>query len=270
MRKIKLKSEKEVEIMAEGGEILTNLLLTLTRKLELGMRTDDLDKSAALFLKQAGAESSFKNYDGFPAHICVSINEELVHGLPGDYILKENDLISIDVGVFYKGFHTDSAFTHILGAGSSESIKLVQTCYSSLQAGISQMKIGNRVGDIGKAIEKRVKKANMSVIDSYCGHGIGRNLHEDPNVYNMAVKRKTALIEEGMVLAIEPIISIKNGKTEEIKGKIVTIDRSLSAHFEQTVAIYQGKTKVLTNFFHILEELSLLCPKLNPCLHHIF
>ena len=226
--------------MREGGKILAEILKKLEKAVKPGITTNDLEKLADELILSYGVESSFLGFDGYPNILCTSLNDEVVHGVPSGRVLKEGDLLKIDMGVLHRGFHTDSATTVLVG-NKEDSVKrnLIQTTKEALEIGISKAKVGNTLGDIGVAIQKHVEDKGFNVIRDLVGHGIGRELHEPPQVLNYGKAGTGEKLVSGMVIAIEPMVvtgkwQIKNGKDGYA---FVTKDGGLSAHFEHTVAI---------------------------------
>jgi len=246
---INIKTEKEIEIMKEGGKILAEILKKLEETVKPGITTNDLEKLARELVLSYGVKSSFLGFDGYPNILCTSINDEIVHGLPSDRVLKEGDLLKIDMGVLHKGFHTDSAITVLVGnRGDLVKRNLIQTTKESLEIGISKAKAGNTLGDIGSAIQKYIEDRGFNVIRDLVGHGIGRELHEPPQVLNYGKAGQGEKLVAGMVIAIEPMVvtgkwGIKNGKDGYA---FVTKDGGLAAHFEHTVAITENGPLILT------------------------
>ncbi len=244
---IQVKSEKEIATMKEGGAILAEIMDKLKKEALPGKSTMELNRLAeSLFLKYG--KPSFKGHDGFPSAVCLSLNEEAVHGVPSERILKEGDILSLDLGLFYKNFHTDMAITVPIGKVDSETAKLIKTTKKALKAGIKEAKEGNTFKDIGKAIEKYVESQNFVVIKNLCGHGIGKELHEEPQILNFSTKDAGPEIKKGMVFCIEPIIGNGSWEIEIAKNGFTykTKDNSLSAHFEHTLAITAKGTEILT------------------------
>jgi methionyl aminopeptidase len=253
-----LKSPAEIEIMAEGGKILAKILKELEKKVKPGITTKELDGFAESLILKSGGECSFKGYEGFPNCLCTSINEEIVHGLPSDRILKEGDIISLDLGIFFKGFHSDMATTvpvlnpsagrTRVGKVSPEILRLIQVTKKALKRGIKKSRIGNTFGDIGNTIQRYVESQGFNVIRDLCGHGIGRELHEDPEVLNFGKRHTGEKIREGMVFCIEPMVSMGDYKIKKSKNGYtwLTADDSLSAHFEHMVAVTKNGCQVLT------------------------
>jgi methionyl aminopeptidase len=247
---IQLKSAREIDLMAQGGQILARSVEMLRAAVRPGMSTLDLDKLAEDFIRShEGATPAFKGLYGFPGSICSSINSEIVHGIPSPRrILKEGDVISIDVGVGYKGYFTDSATTVPVGQVSYEAAQLLEVTQRALDAGIAAAVLGNHVGDIGAAVQAVVEAAGLSVVRDLVGHGIGVEFHEEPQVPNYGKPKRREKLVSGLTIAIEPMVNIGGPATKTLSDRwtIVTLDGSLSAHFEHTVAITEGGTRVLT------------------------
>jgi len=247
------KTEEDIQVIRESARVLGLVHGEVAKRIRPGVKTKDLDKVAEEFIQDHGGSPSFKNYHGFPAALCISVNETVVHGFPGGYELKDRDIISIDCGVLYKGFHSDSAYTYPLPEASAEVLNLLDRTYESLFAGIEQAKAGNRIGDIGFAIQTYVEKFGYGVVRELVGHGVGKDLHEDPEVPNYGRRGKGMKIVPGMVFAIEPMINMgtKSVVQEEDGWTIRTQDKKPSAHFEHMVAIYQDRTEILTTHEYI-------------------
>ena len=247
---IQLKSQREIEIMAHGGKILADTVKLLEKSVKPGMTTADLDRIADDFIRShPGAVPSFKGLYNFPASICSSINNEIVHGIPSKKrVLNEGDLISIDVGVQYEGYHTDSATTVAVGQVNEESRRLLEVTRRSLDAGVAQARAGNHLGDIGAAIQAVVEAAGFSVVRDLVGHGIGTGFHEEPQVPNYGKPNRGIRLAPGLTIAIEPMVNVgKPGiRTMPDKWTVVTVDGKRSAHFEHTVAITENGPRVLT------------------------
>jgi len=247
---IQLKSAREIDIMAEGGRILGATVQMLRGVARAGMSTMDLDAIAEEFIRShAGAVPAFKGLYGFPGSVCTSINHEIVHGIPSKKrVLQDGDVISIDVGVGYKGYFTDSATTVAVGEISAEAHRLLQVTQASLEAGIAVAVLGNHIGDIGAAVQKVVEDAGFSVVRDLVGHGIGVAFHEDPQVPNYGKPKRREKLVPGLTIAIEPMVNVGAPQTRTLSDKwtIVTQDGSLSAHFEHTVAITDQGPRVLT------------------------
>ena len=247
---IQLKSQREIEIMARGGRILADTVKLMERSVKPGMTTADLDRIAEEFIMgHAGAKPSFKGLYNFPASICSSINNEIVHGIPSrKRVLSEGDVVSIDVGVFYEGYHTDSATTVAVGEVSEESRRLLQVTRDALEAGVLAARAGNHLGDIGAAVQEIVEAAGFSVVRDLVGHGIGAAFHEEPQVPNYGKPKRGIRLVPGLTIAIEPMVNVgKPGiRTMPDKWTVVTVDGTRSAHFEHTVAITENGPRVLT------------------------
>lgn len=242
------KSPEELDKMRRSGKILASCLDRLEEMIEPGVSTADLDQAFAQMLAEAGADASFKGYRGFPASICASPNEVIVHGIPGPDPMEEGDIVSIDLGVFYEGFHTDSAWTFPVGKVAPDTQRLLDVTRSSLEAAIKQCEVGNRVGDIGYAVEQVVEPQGFSLVQEYAGHGVGRSLHEEPWVPNYGPPGRRERLAVGMTMAIEPMVNLGGPETKTLDDgwTVVTADGSLSAHFEHTVAITEEGPEVLT------------------------
>ena len=246
---INIKTEKEIEIMKEGGRILAEILNKLANTVKPGITTNNLEELARELVLSYGVKSSFLGFDGYPNILCTSLNDEVVHGIPSDRVLKEGDLLKIDMGVLHEGFHTDSATTLVVGGRGDNTInKLIQTTMEALEIGISKAKVGNMLGDIGSAIQKHVEDRGFNVVRDLVGHGIGRELHEPPQVLNYGKSGQGDKLVAGMVIAIEPMVvtgkwAIKNGKDGYA---FITKDGGLAAHFEHTVAITDVGPLILT------------------------
>jgi methionyl aminopeptidase len=245
---ITIKSPKELECMRQAGWVVANILSILQKAIAPGMKTKDLDVIASRDIKRLGAKPSFKGYRGFPATICVSINEEIVHGIPGNKLIKEGDLVKIDAGAIVDGFQGDSAITVGVGNISQKAQTLIEVTRTALSVGISAAKCGARIGDVSAAIQEFVETQGYSVVREYVGHGIGRALHEEPQVPNYGEPGKGPLLRPGMALAIEPMVNLGDWRTRSLKDgwTVVTADGSLSAHFENTIAITEDEAEILT------------------------
>lgn len=245
---IKIKSEREIDLLKKAGHIVYLTHQYLKPYIKEGISTAKLDKLAEKFIRSKGAIPSCKGYEGFPATLCVSINEEVVHGIPGNRKLKNGDIVSIDVCACYKGYHGDSAWTYAVGEISSEKQRLLNFTEEALYEGLKQIKPGNRIGDISNAIEVYATKHNLGVVKELVGHGVGSSLHEEPDVPNYGKKGTGPILKEGMVIAVEPMLNygtadiymLDNGWT------IVTDDDSPSAHFEHTVVVTRDGYEILT------------------------
>jgi methionyl aminopeptidase len=248
-----LKTDSEIDIMRRGAHILSKLHGVLASYVKPGVKTKVIDDIAEEFILDSGALPSFKGYNGFPASTCISINDQVVHGVPNNYSLKEGDIVSIDCGVLYSGFHTDSAYTHVLGDVSSDIFKFLKISKESLYLGIENALVGAKLGNVGYAIQSHVESNGYSVVRELVGHGIGRKLHEDPEVPGYGIKGKGLTLESGMVLAIEVMINFGNKEVFcDVDGFVYrTLDGSYSCHFEHTVALLNSGTEILTTFEYI-------------------
>jgi methionyl aminopeptidase len=256
---INYKTEDDIKIIKEGAEILGRAHAEIAKLINVGIRTKELDRVAEAFILDNGGYPSFKGYNGFPYALCISVNDHVVHGFPGDYMLKEGDIISIDCGVYYKGFHSDCAYTYPVGSIDDETKMLLAITKQSLYVGIEQTVAGNRIGDIGFAIQAFVEEHGYSVVRELVGHGLGRNLHESPEVPNYGKRGKGILLKEGLVIAIEPMVNMgrRNVVQEKDGWTIRTQDRKPSAHFEHTLAITKHGTEILTTHKYIEEILGI-------------
>jgi methionyl aminopeptidase len=247
-RGITLKSPREIEFMRQAGKVVAQTIATLVEALRPGMKTADLDDIAVQEIQRLGAKPSFKGYLGYPRTICVSVNNEIVHGIPGDRVIQEGDLVSLDVGAVVEGFHGDSAVTVGVGKVSPVVTELIVVTREALERGVAAATHGSRVGDISWAVQSFVEEKGYSVVREYVGHGIGRALHEEPQVPNFGSPGSGALLRKGMVIAIEPMVNIGTWQTRVLEDDwtVVTADGSLSAHFENTLVITEGDAEVLT------------------------
>ena len=252
------KSDKDIQTIKDSAQILGKVHAEVAARIKPGVKTKELDKIAEEYIRDHHGVPSFKNYGGFPASLCISVNEIVVHGFPGSYELKEGDIISIDCGVLFNGFHSDSAYTYPLEGVKKEVLDLLNRTYDSLYLGIEQAKVGNRIGDIGFVIQNYVEQFGYGVVRELVGHGVGKNLHEDPEVPNYGKRGKGTKIVPGMVFAIEPMINMgtKNVVQERDGWTIRTTDRKPSAHFEHMVAIFENRTEILTTHEYLEEAYS--------------
>ena len=243
-----IKSPKEIEIMRQAGRIVAAVLDVLKRSIVPGMTTGELDAITARELSQRDASSSFKGYRGFPAHLCVSVNNELVHGIPGNRVLREGDIVSLDFGAYFHGFHGDAALTVGVGEISPEAEALLQATEGALKAGIASAHSGAHLSDISAAIQSFVESRGFSVVREYVGHGIGREMHEEPQIPNFGPPGEGPLLQKGMTLALEPMVNAGGWHTKVASDQwtVTTADGSLCAHFEHTIAIAEGEPEILT------------------------
>ena len=241
-----IKSDEEIVIMRKCGKILAAILDKVRAEVRPGIKTGQLDIIMAEESEKRGVIPSFKNYRGFPANLCVSVNDEIVHGIPGERILQEGDIVSLDVGAKLNGFHTDAAITIGMGQISKEAEELIAITEGSLQSGIAQAVSGAQIGDISFAIQHHVESKGFSVVREYTGHGVGRDLHEDPQIPNFVVG-KGPLLRKGMALAIEPMVNVGDWRTKLAANQwtVLTADGSLSAHFEHTIVITDNGAETL-------------------------
>jgi methionyl aminopeptidase len=242
------KSEQEIEAMARSGRVVADTLALLGESLRPGVTTRELDEIAEEYIRSQGGAPTFKGYHGFPASICTSPNSMVVHGIPGDYRIEDGDLLSVDVGVTLEGFVADSAYTFSVGSISDQIQRLLDVGQGALEAGISEARAGNHVGDISAAVQRTVEEGGFSVVKSLVGHGIGRSMHEEPQIPNWGEPGRGPLLAPGMTLAIEPMINAGSADVfvADDRWSISTDDGSLSAHFEHTVAITDGAPRILT------------------------
>jgi methionyl aminopeptidase len=245
-----LKSADEVAKMRVAGSIVAETIETVLAAVRAGVSTADLDAVAEGFIRDRKATPSFKGYRGFPASICASLNEEVVHGIPSPRrILKEGDVLSLDFGAIWDGYHADSAITVFVGEPpSAEAEKLVRVTEEALEAGISQIRPGGRLSDISHAVQQVVEGAGFSVVREYVGHGVGRSLHEDPQIPNYGLPGRGPELRPGLVVAVEPMVTMGDWKTRVLADDwtVVTADRSLAAHFEHTIAVTEDGSEVIT------------------------
>lgn len=246
---IEVKSAREIELMKESGRILEIVHDELGKALKPGMSTLDIDRMGEEIIRSFGCIPSFLNYNGYPASICVSVNEEVVHGIPSKKrILQEGDIVSLDAGVIYKGYHSDAARTYGIGEISKEAKQLIDVTRECFFEGIKYAKAGNHLFDISGAIGRYAEKFGYGVVRDLCGHGIGTKLHEDPQIPNYVMDRKGALLKPGMTLAIEPMINMGTWEVKWLDDDwtVISKDHSLSAHYENTVVITDGEPELLT------------------------
>ncbi len=245
---ISIKSDREIELLSIAGNVVYQTHCYLKPFVKPGITTKELDKLAEKFIRSKGCTPSFKGYEGFPSTLCTSINQEVVHGIPSNRKLKNGDIISIDIGACYKGYHGDSAWTYQVGDVSDDAKYLMEHTEKSLFVGLNEVKAGNHVGDIGAAIEEYAHKHNLAVIEELVGHGVGTNVHEEPDVPNYGTRGTGPVLREGMVIAIEPMLTLGSKEIVILDNDwtIETEDYSLSAHYEHTVAVTKDGYKILT------------------------
>jgi len=243
-----IKTEDEVAAMRRAGRIVAMILKIMVEEIKPGMETKELDAIAVRELERHGARSSFKGYHGFPASLCVSVNNEIVHGIPGKRVLREGDIVSLDFGAIYDGFQGDAALTAGVGRISRKAEALIETTKGTLKAGIDAARAGARLGDVSHAIQNYAESRGYSVVREYTGHGIGRDMHEEPQIPNFGLPDTGPVLKKGMTLALEPMVNTGDWRTRvgEDRWTVFTADGSLSAHFEHTIAITDGEPEILT------------------------
>ncbi|HPQ39512.1 MAG TPA: type I methionyl aminopeptidase [bacterium] len=243
-----LRSDHEIDILRQANQIVADALSVIESEIREGVTTEYLDTCCEDVIRSRNAAPAFKGYRGFPNALCISINEEVVHGIPGSRMLRDGDIVSCDVGVLYKGYYGDSAATFPVGNVTDLATRLLTVTEEALYAGIAQANPGNRLYDIGHAVQQRVEKDGFSVVKVFVGHGIGRQLHEDPQIPNYGPSGRGVKLREGMVLAIEPMVNVGTDDVEILKDgwTAVTKDGSLSAHFEHSIAVRNGEPEILS------------------------
>lgn len=244
------KSPEEIDRMRKAGRIVAETIERTVAAVRPGVATKELDAISEATIVEAGATPSFKGYRGFPASLCVSVNEQIVHGIPGKRVLKAGDLLSLDFGAIWEGYHADAAVSLFVGgeAPSSEAEKLVRVTEDALEAGIGQIRVGGRLTDISHAVQQVVEGAGFNLVREYTGHGVGRNLHEDPQVFNFGAPGRGPELRPGLVIAVEPMAMLGEWPTRVLADgwTVVTDDGSLAAHFEHTIALTEDGPEVLT------------------------
>lgn len=243
-----IKSDREIAAMRQAGRIVALTLEVIKSQVGPGMKTKELDIIAAKELERLGAKPSFKGYRGFPANLCVSINDEIVHGIPGERVLNEGDIVSLDLGTVYMGFQGDAAITIGVGQISPQARQLIETTEGSLKAGIAVAHAGARLGDISSAIQNYAESRGYSVVREYTGHGIGREMHEEPQIPNFGIPGTGPVLKKGTTLALEPMVNAGDWRTRvgDDHWTVFTADGSLSAHFEHTIAVTEDEPEILT------------------------
>lgn len=244
-----LKTEREIEIIRSNGVILAETLKLIGERIVPGVRTIELDKLAEEYIRCQSAIPAFKGYRGYPANICVSIDNEIVHGIPGNRMIKEGQIVSVDIGVLKDGYYADAAYTFAAGEISPEKEKLLRVAKNALEKGMEMAKAGNHLGDVSYAIQALAEENNFSVVRDLVGHGIGTDMHEEPQIPNFGSPGQGVVLKEGMVLAIEPMVNTGGFEIETLKDNwtVVTKDGSVSAHFEHTIAITKNGLYILTS-----------------------
>ena len=247
---IYLKTNEEIELLRENNLLVSQALAEVAKHIKPGVTTKELDRIAEDFIRSHGAIPSFLGYEGYPASACISVNEQVVHGIPSDYVIKEGDIVSVDLGTFMKGFNGDSAYTFAVGEISDEVRQLLEVTKEALYRGTAQAKVGNRVGDISAAVQDYVEGFGYGVVRELEGHGLGRKMHEGPGIPNYGLRGRGPLLKEGMVICIEPMITMGNRAIvfERDGWTVRTRDRKPAAHFEFAVAIRKNGPDVLTDF----------------------
>ncbi|MBN2184636.1 MAG: type I methionyl aminopeptidase [Candidatus Krumholzibacteriota bacterium] len=245
---IYIKNKTELDLIRKSGEILRDTFLEIEKMIRVGVRTEELDSFAEEYIHSRGALPAFKGYQGYPASICASINEEVVHGIPGPRELEEGDIVGIDMGVIREEFYSDATRTYAVGEITEEARNLMKITKESLDLGIGKVRAGNYLSDISHAIQTHAEENGYSVVRSLVGHGIGRQMHEEPQIPNFGPPGQGPVLKPGMVLAIEPMVNVgtKDVLTLKDKWTFVTVDRELSCHFEDTVAVTEGDPEIMT------------------------
>ncbi len=260
MGKIYLKTDEEIELIRESSLLVSKTIAEVEKNVKEGISTIELDTIAEAFIRDNGAVPAFKGYRKdrlvFDYTLCISVNEQVVHGMPGSYVLKNGDIISVDCGVLKNGFYGDSAYTFSVGEISEEVKQLLKVTKESLYKGIEASVAGKRVGDISNAVEEHVNRHGYGIVRELVGHGIGRNLHEAPEVPNFGKRGSGARLEEGLVIAIEPMINLgrRDVRVEKDGWTVSTVDRKPSAHFEHTIVVKKNKAELLTTFEYFKQE----------------
>ena len=243
-----IKTEEEIKIMAEGGKILAEVLGEIEKMAKPGITTLELDRASEALILKRGAKPAFKGYERFPYSLCASVNDVIVHGFPSNYRLKDGDVVGLDLGVLWKGYNTDMAVTVAVGEVSFEAKRLLQVTKKALRLGIKKARAGITTGDLGNSIQKYIEDQGYGVVRDLCGHGIGKEIHEDPQIPNYGQRHKGVELKEGMVICIEPMVTLGDFRLKEAKDGygFATRDGKISAHFEHTIAITRDGCKVLT------------------------
>ena len=245
---ISIKSEREIELMREAGKKLREVHAELKPMIQPGVKALDIDRQAEALIRSKKARLAFKGYRGYPATICISVNEQVVHGIPSNRKLKSGDIVSLDLGLIWKEFYSDAARTWPVGQVDPSALKLIDVAREAMYAGVAQMKAGNRIGDISAAVQRLVESEGFSVVRDFVGHGIGRALHEDPQVPNFGIAGKGQKLEKGMVLALEPMVNAGNWQVDMLPDgwTVVTRDKKWSSHYEDTIVITDNGPENLT------------------------
>ena len=247
-RAISIKSAQELKVLREAGRILASIIEELKRSLKSGISTKTIDLEAEAIIRHRGVKPAFKDYRGFPGCICISLNEQVVHGVPGNRIIQEGDIVSLDVGIIHQGYYSYTAVTVGIGNIKPELQQLLDVTAHSLFKGIEQARVNNHLSDISHAVQRYVEANGFSVVREFVGHGIGRQLHEDPEIPNFGAPHQGPILREGMVFAIEPMVNVGSWQTKILEDgwTVVTQDKQPSAHFEHTIAITNNGPEILT------------------------
>ena len=246
---VTIKSAREIELMREAGRLLALVHEELAKIIRPGISTKDIDRACEEMIRSYGCTPNFLNYHGYPGSVCVSVNEEVVHGIPTDrHIIQEGDIVSLDTGLIYQGYHSDAARTHAVGEVSSEAQKLMDVTKQSFFEGIKMAKAGNHLFDISNAIDAYIRPYGYGIVRDLVGHGIGTHLHEEPEIPNFAQRRRGLRLQPGMTLAIEPMVNLGTADVRWMKDgwTVISADHSLSAHYENTILITEGEPEILT------------------------
>jgi methionyl aminopeptidase len=245
---ISIKTPEELKVLRESGKILASIIQELKSSLKIGMTTKEVDAQAEKLMASYKVTPAFKGYRGYPSCICISLNEEVVHGIPGERIIREGDIVSLDVGIVYEKYYSDTAITVGMGRIKSEYQKLLDVTQEALYQGIRQAREGNHLYDISHAVQQYVENNHFSIVRDFVGHGIGRFLHEEPEIPNFGEAHTGPLLKEGMVFAIEPMVNFGNWQTKILEDgwTVVTIDKKPSAHFEHTIIVRKDEPEILT------------------------
>ncbi len=245
---IRIKTSQELQTLRDAGKILARIVGCIKSSLKIGMTTRDIDQQAEILIRQEGVLPAFKGYRGFPACTCISVNEEIVHGIPGDRVIKDGDIVSIDIGIIYQEYFSDMAVTVGCGEMNATRQKLLDVTRQALYKGIAQARSGARLGDLSHAIQKYVESKGFSIVRDFVGHGIGRELHEDPEIPNYGEPNTGPVLKPGMVLAIEPMVNMGGFQTKTLKDgwTVITADKKPSAHFEHSIAVTEDGPVILT------------------------
>jgi methionyl aminopeptidase len=257
---IYLKTREEIELCRAAAQMVSRTLGLIAKEIKEGVELAHLDALAEQYIRDNGGVPAFKGYGGFPATLCISVNEAVVHGIPNKNVIKDGDIVSVDCGVKLNGFHGDHAYTFMIGNVAPETVRLVEITKECLYLGIEQCKLNNHIGDISHAVQHHAEKNGYGVVRELVGHGLGKNLHEKPDVPNYGSRGSGKKIKNGMVLAIEPMINLGTKNVQQLNDgwTIITKDKKPSAHFEHNVAVIDGKTEILSTFDFVEEALGMM------------